>query len=136
MDIEYKKACTDVLYIINSFDKRLKNKISKSFLEFLNNNCDKTYSPSNISISKPDTLSQETKNILSLIYRNYLDDRKNTSNIIKEAHSNNETNIKDSIEPRNLIPNDKSLMVKPKSNGIFTKIFNYLKRIFKHGGNN
>ena len=136
MDVEYKKAYTDVLYIIKSFDNRIKNKISKKFLEFLKNNCDKTYIPSNISLIKPETLSQETKNVLSLIYRSYLDDKKNDSNIVKKEYLSNTVNIDKKAEAKEIIPENKSIIVQTKSNSIFKKIYTYIKHIFKHGGNN
>ena len=129
MDIAYRRAFTDVLYLIKTIDKRLQSKISTNFIEFMEKKQDKTYIPQNISLSNPDLLSQETKNIISLIYRNYL----NKGN---EQDQHSETNMDSKVDDIELktISDDKSIAIQTKSNNIFRKIHNFIKRIFKHGG--
>lgn len=130
MDIAYRRAFTDVLYLIKTIDKRLQSKISTNFIEFMEKKQDKTYIPQNISLSNPDLLSQETKNIISLIYRNYL----NKGN---EQDQHSETNMDSKVDDieQKTISDDKSIAVQTKSNNIFRRIHNFIKRIFKHGGN-
>lgn len=129
MDIAYRRAYTNVLYLIKTIDKRLQSKISTNFIEFMKEKQDKTYTPQNISLSNPDSLSQETKNIISLIYRNYL----NESN---KQYQHDKTKMVEKVDEVELktISDDKSIAIQTKSNNIFRKIHNFIKRIFKHGG--
>lgn len=119
MDIAYKKAYTDVLYLINTFDKKLRCKISDSFIEFMEENKELDYTPNNISLSRPDSLSQETKNVLSLLYRTYFDEKVNTKDESKEKLN---------------IPDNKSIVVQTKQDSVFRKIFNFIKHIFTKRG--
>lgn len=135
MDIAYKRAFTDVLYIVNSLDNRLQNKISRNFIDFMKKNCDKSYTPSNILLSNPYTLSQETKNVLSLIYRSYLNNKKREFSNIDDEISKKNIFTKEHIEKKDAIPENKSMIVQTKDNGIFRKIYNFIQHIFKHGGN-
>lgn len=131
MEIAYKKAFSEVLYLIYQTDDFLKSKIPKSFINFMTENCDTEYKATNISIEKPDTLLQETKTILSLIYRCYFTDNKKESNEI--YIDNLDCNVEIKVEEK-IIPEDYAIVVQNKSNGIFRKIYNFIQRIFKFGG--
>ena len=74
MTDEYKNALSEVDAVLDLLSEDMKNKIPKSFLEFVKENKSQTYSP-NFDIDLPlseQKLMQETKSILSIIYRNYL----------------------------------------------------------------
>lgn len=70
--VAYKIAFSEVFFLINKMQEENKNKISKNFISFLENNKDNSYVvPNNISLNNPDSLKRETKIVLSIIYRNY-----------------------------------------------------------------
>ncbi len=67
----YKEAYCEVLYIINNMHKENRNKISKKFIDFLENKKSSEYIVHNICMQNPNSLKRETKIILSILYRNY-----------------------------------------------------------------
>lgn len=76
MTIEYKNALSEVDAILNLLSEDMKNKISQSFLKFIEENKSQAYIP-HFNIDLPlneQKLMKETKIILSLIYRSYLCD--------------------------------------------------------------
>lgn len=83
-DVQYRDAYCEVLYLINNMQIENKNKISKKFIEFLEKNKNENYIFSNISLQKPETLKNETKIILSLIYRNYFCTKEEQIKMAKE----------------------------------------------------
>ena len=71
---EYQKAFSEIKYIIDNLEEEIKNKIPDKFKEFIVKNMDKTYKvkmPLEYGLDKC-KLSNKTKEILSLIYRDYL----------------------------------------------------------------
>lgn len=73
MDKDLKIGLAEVSYILNHMDKSDKDKISKEFLEFIEENKDKDYVP---SLDYPKELndmelSKEAKNLLAIIYMKY-----------------------------------------------------------------
>ena len=74
MDRETKEGITQVLDVIKHTDKNVVDKISKSFIEFLENNKESDYEV-NIDYTNEDWINQineEAKIILALIYRDFL----------------------------------------------------------------
>ena len=69
--IQYRDAYCEVLYLINNMQEENKAKISKKFIDFLKKNQNENYKIGNISLENPETLKNETKIILSIMYRNY-----------------------------------------------------------------
>lgn len=76
MNDTYRKALSEVSIVVNALPKDLKNRISQSFLNFIEKHKSKIYKPNfdmNLPLSEQKFM-QETKVFLSLIYRSYLCD--------------------------------------------------------------
>ncbi len=74
MTVEYSNALAEVDYILEFTSKSILKKIPKSFIKFIKNNKNKDYKVSinkDIPITKQ-PLKDETRAIMSLIYRSYL----------------------------------------------------------------
>ena len=74
MTAEYKNALAEVDMILKLMSKDMLNKIPNSFLNFIEQKKSKSYIPNlnmELSLNEQDLLN-ETKAILSLIYRSYL----------------------------------------------------------------
>lgn len=83
----YKDAFSEVVYLINNMRSENQAKISKKFIEFLEENKNNDYKPSNISLENPDSLKRETKIVLSLIYRDYFCEKKQEEKVINKIKS-------------------------------------------------
>lgn len=74
MKNEYRKALYEVYVVLEHTNEEIKNRIPKKFIEFIKENMDKRhefYLKENIGLEKQD-LMLETKQILALIYRDYI----------------------------------------------------------------
>lgn len=74
MNIDYKQALTEVVEILNHSDKSITEKIPQNFINFLFENMDKDYECS-IDFSNENwdnTVKEETRCIIALIYRDYI----------------------------------------------------------------
>ena len=74
MDVQDRQAFSDVSIIIKMMPKSMRLKINPSFIKFIEDNKDIEY-VSNINkkiLLKNQTLNERTKEILALIYRDYL----------------------------------------------------------------
>jgi len=150
MTIEYNLAMSEVLCIINQSKESYKNKIPKSFLQFIEENADSTYKPNfDINVPLKDlNLRKETKGLLALIYRTYISNEeerqqydkllKNNSDIIEKQLNEKYDVYKVFAERQNMnsdqdekIDNSSKSMVQYKKEGIFSKILNKIKSLFK-----
>lgn len=87
MEEVYKEAFVEVLDIINHTELKLVNKISKSFLKFLEENRSLNYE-SKIdfnNINWQDTVKPQTQEVIALIYRDYLVSDEKRIELTKEA---------------------------------------------------
>lgn len=105
MTIEYQNALTEVEAILKLMPKDMLNKIPSSFLNFIEQKKSKTYIPNlNMELSlNEQILLNETRAILSLIYRNYLCNTEEKRKLkiddsIELAKKQNELNKKYSYE--------------------------------------
>lgn len=74
MKIEYRKALTEVNEIINYADEEVKQKIPEKFKQYIKDNMDKNHKV-DIDTNKEmieQNISEEAKDILAIIYRDYL----------------------------------------------------------------
>ena len=74
INIKDRQAFTDISIIIQMMSKSMKNKINPNFIKLIEENKDTEY-VSNINKEIPlkeQTLNENTKIILALIYRDYL----------------------------------------------------------------
>ncbi len=86
MKVEYRKALTEVEKILENTDKELVDKIPKDFMEFIKANKAVDY---NFEVNKEKGLleqeiSDKTKALLSLIYRDYFCDKEEREKLIKK----------------------------------------------------
>ena len=92
MKNEYRKSLYEVYVVLEHTNEKIKNRIPKKFIEFIKENMDKRhefYLKENIRLEKQD-LMIEAKQILALIYRDYIcskDEREKL--ILKEKEKQN-----------------------------------------------
>lgn len=142
----------DISIIIKMMPEEMRNKLSKRFIKFIENNKSTNYN-SNINPEIPlkeQELRQETKEMLGIIYRDYLCSKEERTRLIreeeielehieKEKRKQHDPNnifknraISDGIHSENIenkpITNEKNL-IKVKEN-LFSKILKKLKNFF------
>jgi len=135
--IQYRDAYCEVLYLINNMQEKNKAKISKKFIDFLKENQNENYKIGNISLENPETLKNETKIILSIMYRNYFCSEKERlelaqkdKEILEKMYSYDNIFNKNKEKDRknkDIIPIENSL---PKVN-IFRRLINGFVNILK-----
>lgn len=92
MKNEYRKSLYEVYVVLEHTNEEIKNRIPEKFIEFIKENMDKShefYLKENIRLEKQD-LMIEAKQILALIYRDYIcskDEREKL--ILKEKEKQN-----------------------------------------------
>ncbi len=152
MSAEYSLAMSEVLCIIDQSKEDYKSKIPQSFINFIKENADSTYTPSfdvNIPI-KNLKLKKETKGILALIYRSYIcseEEKKEYDLLLRENDEKVQQELKEKYDVYKMfeenqrkmreslqeVDNQPVEMVKYKKESIFKKIFNIIKSFFKGG---
>ena len=71
---EYQKTFAEIDFILNNTDEKVRSRIPEEFKKLIKNNLDKEYEV-NINLEsglESCTLLPKTKDVLSLIYRDYL----------------------------------------------------------------
>ena len=135
MNTEYAKAFKEVLSILDQVQKKEKNKIPDDFLTFLQKYASEDYQPQfceNQELKQLE-LTKEAKAILSILYRNYICEKK----IEGENHFQEEVQMDSTNQEKNENPPIKQEEEKlwypviPKKENIFKRFFKKIKRIFK-----
>ncbi len=135
------QALSEVYIILRYSDSNLINKIPLKFINMVNKFKDPSYK---IQIDENKSLNEqkllpETRQILALIYRDYLCDEKEREELIKKNNKkieemNNTYDIKNVFEKRSNnikeINNEKQLIV-VKQEKWYYKIFKFFKNIFR-----
>ena len=135
------KALSEVDLILKYSDTDIKNRISAKFIKFIEKYKDNTYK---IKFDKSKNLNEqnlmlETREILALIYRNYLCDSQEERKRLIEYNEEKlkEMNSKYDVEKifkertkKDEISKEQSLIVVKKEKW-YNKIFSLLKKIFK-----
>ena len=135
------KALSEVDLILEYSDADIKNRISTKFIKFIEKYKDNTYK---IKFDKSKNLNEqnlmpETREILALIYRDYLCDSQEERKRLIEYNEEKlkEINSKYDVEKifkertkKDEISKDQSLIVVKKEKW-YNKIFSLLKKIFK-----
>lgn len=81
-----KQAVSEVIEILNHSESKITNKIPEKFMQFLYNNSDSEYKV-DINFNNEnwdDTIKQDTKVILALIYRDYIVSKEEREKLLKE----------------------------------------------------
>lgn len=135
------QALSEVYIILRYSDSNLINKIPLKFISMVNKFKDSSYK---IQIDENKSLNEqkllpETRQILALIYRDYLCDEKEREELIKKNNKkieemNNIYDIKNVFEKRSNnikeINNEEQLIV-VKQEKWYDKIFKFFKNIFR-----
>ncbi len=135
------QALSEVYIILRYSDSNLINKIPLKFISIVNKFKDPSYK---IQIDENKSLNEqkllpETRQILALIYRDYLCDEKEREELIKKNNKkieemNNTYDIKNVFEKRSNnikeINNEEQLIV-VKQEKWYDKIFKFFKNIFR-----
>lgn len=127
----------DISVIISMMPKEMKSKISNSFINFIENNKSKNY-VSNINPKVPlreQYIRKETKEMLGIIYRDYLCNAEERINLIHqekreleeiETEKREKYNLDNIFKKNNINENDKG-----KSNKTEVSIVEYKESIIK-----
>ncbi len=94
MKLEYKKALFEVYKILENTDKETREKIPKRFINFIKENMDENHEFK--LEEKKELINQnlmlETKQIIALIYRDYLCDEKERKELLENERNKNKEN--------------------------------------------
>lgn len=147
MDNINKKAISEVLEVLKNSEEGVIEKIPSSFMSFLKQNADSNYI-SNIDFGKEnweDTIEEDARLILALIYRDYLVDKDEREKLIqeeKEEEKREEEKLREKYNPDNLFKkkDKENIKEEPKEEPKalievkekwYMKILNKLKEILK-----
>lgn len=145
VSLEYSEAMVEVLDILDNSDDAIYEKIPKHLIGFWQKNKSSTYKPK-LDHSKPINemiLKDKTRDIITMIYLNYLCDDIERENTIKDIRLNEQIyqeelrekyNPNDIFKKRNQEKNEdtiKDLVVVKAKESIFTKIINSIKKFFR-----
>lgn len=138
---------TDISVIINMMPDEMKNKISNSFITFIENNKSSNYISSiNPKIPiKDQNIRKETKEMLGIIYRDYLCSNEQRKKLIKEEQeeiSKFEEELGEKYNPNDIFKNKQKehnyekekvnvAMVEYKKETFIEKILKFFKSRFK-----
>lgn len=137
-----KKVFSEVYDIIFHMEKELYNKIPKQFIHFIKENKDDNYIV-NIDYSKSineQELLQQTRVMLSLIYRDYLCDEEERKELLendKKELKRIEDEIRETYNPDDIFKNkkpenyDNNLPIEIKRKNLLEKIIEFIKKIIK-----
>ena len=144
----YPNAYKEVFVILKNVDKDLFNKIPTSFINMINNKMNKNYNfelDKNIDFEEQ-SLLKETKVILAYVLLNYWSTKEQKDRIMqkfrqdiiieerKKPKYNPEKvfrNHKNQNTKNEVTPKEENHLIKYKSQNIFEKILNIIKKIFK-----
>ena len=150
MTMEYRQSLTELNTIIHYMDIEYLKKLPQKFIEFINSNMDKDYTP-NIDKNTPineQNLKKDTKVLLSLLYRNYWCDKDKKTTLIQEdlvAKNNYEKELREKYNPDNIFKNKSNVaevnieplkeekhteLIEYKEQKWYQKIFNLIKKLF------
>ena len=132
-----EEVCSDISIIIGMMPKEMKDKISNNFIDFIENNKSRQY-VSNINPNVPinqQEIKKETKEMLGMIYRDYLcldDERIRLQEEDKNEIKKNYNKLQEKYQRDNLFikekkEKEKRLVVVTKEKW-YKKIFRVLKK--------
>ena len=141
------QALAEVYDIINHLEPNNYKKISEDFIDFVKQNKDNNYNTT-IDFSKSindQNLLHETKVILSIIYRDFICDKKLKQKLNEYDFKIIEEKKRNIYNPNDLFKNkneqlentstsqqqDTTPMLTKYKESIFTKIFNFIKGLFE-----
>ena len=135
MTMEYRQSLTELNTIIHYMDIEYLKKLPQKFIEFINSNMDKDYTP-NIDKNTPineQNLKKDTKVLLSLLYRRYRCDRDKKITLLQEdlvAKNNYEKELREKYNPDNIFKNKSNVAemnIEPPKEEKHTELVEYKK---------
>lgn len=102
-----KQAVTEVVEILKHSESKITDKIPEKFMQFLYNNSDDNFKV-NIDFNNEnwdDTIKQDTKLLLALIYRDYIVSKEERAQLLKEEEDRidkEEQQLREKYSPDNL----------------------------------
>ena len=137
VSIEYSEAIVEVLDIIKHSEQDIVNKIPKKLMEFFEKNKSATYK---INLDHTKTIDEmnlknKTRDIISMIYLNYLCDEKEKQElkmILNENEKELQEEARKKYNPDNIFKNEKTenknALIKKVEKTFFEKIINKIKK--------
>ena len=145
VSLEYSEAMVEILDILNNSDESIREKIPKNVILFWEKNKSSTYKPQ-LDHSKPINemnLKDKTKDLITMIYLNYLCndvERKNTVKVIEKNEQIYQEKLRKKYNPDDIFKkhnkekteeNVKDLIAVKEKESIFTRIINSIKKFFR-----
>ncbi len=137
-----KQAIAEVIEILNHSESEITSKIPEKFIQFLHDNSDNEYKV-NIDFNNEnwdDTIKQDTKAILALIYRDYIVSKEERDKLLQEEQERldkEEQELREKYNPDNLFKKKNDAVEEKDINSInnmqlvVIKEDNWFKRIWK-----
>lgn len=139
----YHKAFKELSEIIKFFPKNEYRKIPKSFIDFIEENMDNSYEyiVAHVDDFQNQEMLEETKILLSIVYRDFIASSEEQKQIIKKEKNEllqEEKRIREKYNPDNLFKNkvekvetvENSVAMVEYKESFFTKIKNWFKGFF------
>lgn len=137
------QTCSELYCLLNYFPQSYIDKLPRKLLELIKQNNDSKYIiqvDTNLPLSAQN-ISQKTKTILMVLKYNYWSTEIEKQHIAEQLYKNEEIyqkKLQELYDPNNLFKNKRdtsstSTAVIEYKESIFTKIRNWIKRIFKAG---
>ncbi len=136
MTLKYKQSLKEVDTILNIMGKEYINKLPNKLINFIKENMDNSYI-SNINVNIPinkQLLKNDTKLLLSLIYRSYWCDKEKRKELYEEdtyLKSEREKNIRERYNPDNIFKNKQQNIITEENLVNSTSMVEYKEPIFK-----
>lgn len=146
ISVEYSEAISEVLDILENSDDTISKKIPNKLIEFWQRNKSTTYKP-NLDHSKTINemkLKEKTKDIITMIYLNYLcneNEKEITLDTLRENEENYQLMIREKYNPDDIFKNKREIkneeQVEEKSLTVvqeekwYQKIYNLIKGLFR-----
>ena len=137
MKIEYRKALFEVYKILENTDEEIINKIPEKFMKFVKENMDTNYK---FELEKgkeliKQNLKDETKQIIALIYKDYIcDEKEHEKEVINDYNINfnrNKELEKEGLQKENNIENIEKSLLEIKKEKWYKKLINKILKFFK-----
>lgn len=140
---EYSEAISEVLDILQNSDDSIVKRIPRKLIEFWKKNKSSTYIPNlnhNKTINEMD-LKDKTKDIITMIYLEYLcdtDEKKNIKKVLIKNEEKYQEKLRNKYNPDNIFKkidttekkSSKDFKMIVYKEPFYIKVINYLKKLF------
>lgn len=148
ISVEYSEAISEVLDILENSDDTISKKIPNKLIEFWKRNKSTTYKP-NLDHSKTINemkLKEKTKDIITMLYLNYLcneNEKETIMDTLRKNEENYQLMLRNKYNPDNIFKKQtqkeimkteeciKNVAIVEYKESIFSKMIKVIKRFFK-----